>query len=84
MEYSYLLVTSELCLLSFVCKKIILVLDGLSSSKKIFLIESSTIDHSWGSSFGLRLELQAVEESRQQQLENTTGEVVKLLLSGKF
>ena len=37
-----------------------------------------------GSSFGLRLELQAVEESRQQQLENTTGEVVKLLLSGKF
>ena len=64
MEYSYLLVTSELCLLSFVCKKIVLVLDGLSSSKKIFLIESSTIDHfGWVKHFGLRLELQAVEKA---------------------
>ena len=66
MEYSYLLVTSELCLLNFVCKKIILVLGGLSSSKKIFLIESSTIDHSWFGWVKLWLETGAASSGRKQ------------------
>ena len=66
MKYSYLLVKSDLCLLSFVCKKIILVLDGLSSSKKIFLIESSTIDHSWFGWVKLWLETGAASSGRKQ------------------
>ena len=49
-------------------------------------MESSTIEHSWFGwikHFGLGLELQAVEK-QAAAAGKATGEVVKLLLSGKF